>query len=132
MAMQQQLQVCSRCGTQVVPGQRFCAGCGSPLVPAATFCLSCGANMPPASKFCTTCGANMGRDKQQASKEPKPTSGRAKFGSVLFALGVLCIIGGPVVILIMSPTEQSYTPMIPWVVAGLLGIIIGLPLMFRD
>ena len=74
----------------------------------------------------------MGGDKQQPAKEQKPTSGLAKFGTVLFTLGVLCIIGGPVVILIMSPTEQSYTPIIPWAVAGLLGIIAGLSLMFRD
>ena len=88
--------------------------------------------MPPTTKFCTTCGANLGGNKQQPTREQKPTSGLAKFGTVLFTLGVLCIIGGPVVILIISPTEQSYTPMIPWVVAGLLGIIAGLSMMFRD
>ena len=88
--------------------------------------------MPATTKFCTTCGANLGGDKQQPAKEPKPTSGMARFGTVLFALGVLCIIGGPIVILVMSPTAQSYTPMIPWVVAGLLGIIAGLFMMFRE
>lgn len=51
---------------------------------------------------------------------------------MLFALGVLCTIGGPIVVLIMSPTEQSYTPIIPWVIAGLLGTIAGLFMMFRD
>lgn len=84
------------------------------------------------SRFCTTCGANLGWDEQQPAKQQRPTSGLAKFGTVLFALGVLCMIGGPVAILITSPTEQSYTPMIPWAVTGLVGIIAGLSLMFRD
>jgi hypothetical protein len=87
--------------------------------------------MPPASGFCTNCGAQSRQARQQPAREGKPTSGWAKFGGALFALGVLCIIVGPVTLLLMSPDEQTTGPMIKYLIAGALAIIIGLPLMFK-
>ncbi|MBM3119840.1 MAG: zinc ribbon domain-containing protein [Chloroflexi bacterium] len=124
----QQILICPRCGTQNASGQRFCVGCGTPL---ATFCPYCGASMPPASGFCTNCGARLSWDSRQPATAGKPASGWSKFGGALFALGVLCIIIGPVTLLLMSPDEQTTGPMIKYLIAGALAIIIGLPLMFK-
>jgi hypothetical protein len=67
----------------------------------------------------------------QQEKQHKPTSGPAKFGTVLFVLGVLCIIGGPVLIMLRPEAEQSTSLLIKVIAGGGLGLLIGLPLMFK-
>ena len=124
----QQIFICPRCGTQNGLGQRFCVGCGTPL---ATFCPYCGANVPPTSGFCPNCGAQLGQASRQPARAGKPTSGWAKFGGALFALGVLCIIIGPVTLLLMPPAEQAPGLMMRYIMAGALAIIVGAPLMFK-
>jgi len=68
---------------------------------------------------------------RQPVKQRKPTSGWAKFGGTLFVLGVLCIIVGPVLIMMKPEAEQSTALIIRYVVIGALGVVIGLPLMFK-
>jgi len=87
--------------------------------------------MPSSSGFCTNCGAQVGMGTRQPVKQRKPTSGWAIFGGMLFALGVLCIIGGPVLIILKPEAEQSTSLLIKWIVAGGVGLMIGLPLMFK-
>jgi hypothetical protein len=133
--MQQVIQ-CPRCGTSNYWGQPYCAGCGSPLT---TACPRCGAWMPSASGFCTNCGAQFGQapmqppfqSPAQPAKQHKPTSVWAKLGTVLFVLGVLCIIGGPVLIMLRPEAEQSTSLLIKVLAGGGLGLLIGLPLMFK-
>jgi len=129
----QQVFMCPRCGTQNYAGQPFCVGCGAPL---ATSCPYCGAYMPSSSGFCTSCGAQVGWGMQQQPppqvKQQKPTSGWAKLGTALFVLGVLCIVVGPVVIMLMLTEEEQTTGLLIKVIAaGGFGVIVGLPLMFK-
>ena len=47
-------------------------------------------------------------------------------------LGVLCIVVGPVVIMLMLPEEEQTTGLLIRVIAaGGFGVILGLPLMFK-
>ena len=129
----QQFSVCSRCGTQNYWGQPFCVGCGAPL---ATSCPYCGAYMPSSSGFCTSCGAQLGGWGMQQPppapvKEHKPTSTWAKIGTGLFVLGVLCIVVGPILIMLRPEAEQTTDLLIKVVAAGGFGLLVGLPLMFR-
>ena len=52
----QQKVACPKCGSQVVPGQRFCGGCGSSL---ESYCARCGVAITAPSKFCGNCGAKL-------------------------------------------------------------------------
>jgi hypothetical protein len=83
------------------------------------------------SGFCPNCGAQVGGVTRQPVKQRKPTSGWAIFGGALFAIGVLCIIGGPILIILKPEAEQSTSLIIKWIVAGGVGLMIGLPLMFK-
>jgi hypothetical protein len=91
--------------------------------------------MPSASGFCTNCGAQFGQapgqPPVQPAKQHKPTSGWAKFGTFLFVVGVLCIVGGPILIMLRPEAEQSTSLLIKVIAAGGLGLVIGLPLMFK-
>lgn len=87
--------------------------------------------MPSSSGFCTNCGAQVGMGTRQPVKQRKPTSGWVIFGGMLFTLGVLCIIGGPILIILKPEAEQSTSLLIKWIVAGGVGLMIGLPLMFK-
>ncbi|GEM_PF-2564654 len=124
----QQFLVCPRCGAQNYMGQRFCAGCGAPL-PAP--CPYCGVYMSSASGFCTNCGARVGPGTAQPVKQSKPTSGWAKFGTGMFIIGVLCIVLGPIVIMLRPEAEQTTTMLIRCLAVGGLFVIVGLPLMFK-
>jgi hypothetical protein len=136
----QQVFQCPRCGTSNYWGQPYCVGCGSPLT---TTCPRCGAWMPSASGFCTNCGAQSGPPPGQFPfqtpyqpsapqvRQHKPMSGMAKFGTVLFVLGVLCIVGGPILIMLRPEAEQSTSLLIKVLAGGGLGLLIGLPLMFK-
>ena len=124
----QQFFTCPRCGTQSYFGQRFCAGCGAPL---PTSCPYCGVYMSSSSGFCTNCGAQFGLGVKQPVKERKPTSGRAKFGTMLFVLGVLVVIIAPIVIMLRPEAEQSTAQLIRYLAVGGVCVSIGLPLMFK-
>jgi len=87
--------------------------------------------MSSSSPFCSNCGAQVGLGTKQPVKQRKPTSGWAKFGGALFVLGVLCIIAGPILVMLKPEAEQSTSLLIKWIVAGGVGVIIGLPLMFK-
>jgi hypothetical protein len=91
--------------------------------------------MPPSSGFCTNCGAQSGQGFSQGARQPvkphKPTSGWAKFGGVLFVLGVLGVLAGPIFMMLKPEAEQSTSMLIKWIAAGGVGVIIGLPLMFK-
>ncbi|MGB8707049.1 MAG: zinc-ribbon domain-containing protein [Dehalococcoidia bacterium] len=124
----QQYVTCPRCNTPNYMNQRFCAGCGAPL---ATSCPYCGMYMSSSSGFCGNCGAQVGGGTKQPVKQHKPTSGWAKFGGALFVLGVFCVIAGPILVMLKPEAEQSTSLLIKWIVAGGVGVIIGLPLMFK-
>jgi len=122
----QQVFSCPRCGSQNTIGQRFCVGCGAPI---ANSCPYCGAYMGDTSKFCTSCGAPFESNRRQPGRQPQQTSGWAKFGGAMFVLGVLCIVIGPVLLLLMPQSEQSTRQLIICIAVGVLIMIIGLPLM---
>ena len=124
----QQFLACPACGAQSHLGQRFCAGCGAPL---PLNCPYCGVYMSSVSGFCTNCGAQLGWSIRQPVKERKPTSGWAKFGTGMFVIGVLCIVLGPIVIMLRPEAEQTTTMLIRCVAVGGVCLIGGLPLMFK-
>jgi len=49
----------------------------------------------------------------------------------VFVLGVLGMLAGPILMMLKPEAEQSTSQLIKWVVAGGVGVIIGLPLMFK-
>lgn len=73
--------ICTRCGNQLKPNQRFCTGCGTavgggntgawgfappaafatpaPYTPPANVCKQCGKPHKPGQRFCTGCGATI-------------------------------------------------------------------------
>ncbi len=73
------MTVCSSCGAENSPGQKFCGECGTAL--AAT-CASCGATNPPEQKFCGECGKPL----DASAREPAPAVAvERRIVSVLFA-----------------------------------------------
>lgn len=64
---------CSRCGANVVEGDRFCENCGAPVaVQAGPVCPVCGQQSEPGMRFCQQCGAELSAGPQFA--QPVPTA----------------------------------------------------------
>lgn len=64
---------CSRCGANVVEGDRFCENCGAPVaVQAGPVCTVCGQQSEPGMRFCQQCGAELSAGPQPA--QPVPTA----------------------------------------------------------
>ncbi len=64
---------CSRCGANVVEGDRFCENCGAPVaVQAGPVCPVCGQQPEPGMRFCQQCGAELSASPQPA--QPVPTA----------------------------------------------------------
>jgi class 3 adenylate cyclase/tetratricopeptide (TPR) repeat protein len=63
------LVICSTCGTENAPGQKFCGECGAGLVSG---CPTCGATNPPGHKFCGECGTALAASEAAAAR---PASG---------------------------------------------------------
>lgn len=58
---------CSRCGANVVEGDRFCENCGAPVaVQAGPVCPVCGQQSEPGVRFCQQCGAELSAGPQPA------------------------------------------------------------------
>jgi len=49
----------------------------------------------------------------------------------MFIIGVLCIVLGPIVIMLRPEAEQTTTMLIRCLAVGGLFVIVGLPLMFK-
>ena len=53
-------QVCSSCGSAILPGTKFCVFCGTALVAAeGNTCGNCGEPVDDEMKFCACCGAKL-------------------------------------------------------------------------
>ena len=64
---------CSRCGANVVEGDRFCENCGAPVaVQAGSGCPGCGQQSEPGMRFCQQCGAELSAGPRPA--QPVPTA----------------------------------------------------------
>ena len=59
--------LCSKCGSEAIPGKKFCAECGSPL---PNQCANCGSDNAPNAKFCADCGTPLRKDKPPKSTAP--------------------------------------------------------------
>ncbi len=46
-------------------------------------------------------------------------------------LGVLGMLAGPILMMLQPEAQQSTSQLIKWVAIGGVGVIIGLPLMFK-
>lgn len=58
---------CSKCGSEITPGQRFCGNCG------ASLCPHCNIAVPPGSTECPTCGYLLGTVHLESETAPPPT-----------------------------------------------------------
>jgi class 3 adenylate cyclase/tetratricopeptide (TPR) repeat protein len=75
--------VCSSCGAEAAPGQRFCGHCGHSLGRA---CSSCGAENAPEHRFCATCGKPLENGAAAGPPGNGPTAvAERRLVSVLFA-----------------------------------------------
>src|SRR6202453_2887767 len=63
--------LCSKCGTEGIPGKKFCAECGSPL---AKRCPNCKADNASGAKFCADCGTGLGASGAVVERDPHLTS----------------------------------------------------------
>jgi hypothetical protein len=72
--------VCSQCGRQVKPEEKFCSNCGTPNIPSSigsntsqvtVWCPSCSKAMGPNLKFCSNCGYPLTPTPQQIAR-PQP------------------------------------------------------------
>ena len=78
------MRLCTTCGKENPPEQKFCGECGVRL---GSSCPSCAAENPPENKFCGTCGSSLtGEAAPSAEQEraPAPAAER-RLVSVLFA-----------------------------------------------
>jgi predicted ATPase/class 3 adenylate cyclase len=57
--------LCSKCGIENPPGQKFCGDCGAPL---ANLCPKCGADNPAGQRFCGECGGALGASSPSAKQ----------------------------------------------------------------
>jgi class 3 adenylate cyclase/tetratricopeptide (TPR) repeat protein len=73
--------ICTTCGAEAAPGQRFCGQCGSPL---ARPCPACGAENLPDNRFCGSCGTALGGG-SAVSQVPVASVSERRLVSVLFA-----------------------------------------------
>ena len=79
------MTVCSSCGAENAPGQKFCGECGAELQAG---CPSCGYANPPGQKFCGECGAALTAQAAVAAERPPEVAAPAserRLVSVLFA-----------------------------------------------
>ena len=79
------MTVCSSCGAENAPGQKFCGECGAQL---QSGCPSCGYANPPGQKFCGECGAALTAQAAVAAERPPEAPAAAserRLVSVLFA-----------------------------------------------
>jgi class 3 adenylate cyclase/tetratricopeptide (TPR) repeat protein len=69
--------ICSACGAEAAPGERFCGQCGTTL---AASCPNCGHTNPADHRFCGSCGTRL---ETSPAPEAAPTTER-RLVSVLF------------------------------------------------
>src|SRR6266540_4012486 len=77
--------VCSSCGAENAPGQKFCGECGAQL---QSGCPSCGYANPPGQKFCGECGAALTAQAAVAAERPPEapaTASERRLVTILFA-----------------------------------------------
>ncbi len=79
--------ICSSCGSENLPGQRFCGSCGTPQ---AVACTVCGSANPAGQRFCGSCGTELagsaGETRPAAAAGAAATPGaERRLVSVLFA-----------------------------------------------
>ncbi len=66
---------CSKCGSQVQPGDKFCGSCGAPVV-TTQFCPECGSQIAAGASFCSNCGKSLvSGARGQAQYTPPPSAG---------------------------------------------------------
>lgn len=59
---EEQVLVCSKCGTPLEPSAKFCPECGTKVSLDKLVCSHCGMELKPGSKFCQECGTKVGEE----------------------------------------------------------------------
>ena len=72
-------KLCSSCGAEVSPDDKFCPGCGMKLEDeknaiTSSKCISCGAEITQNIKFCPKCGAKQNSESTNISNVSIPTN----------------------------------------------------------
>jgi len=101
-------------------------------------CPVCRAPVASGTRFCGNCGISLNwpaqQHTQQSTQKVRATSGWAKFGKVLLILGILCIVIGPLAVLVMAHGEFdaiNLSLIVRSLITGVLNISVGLSLMRR-
>ena len=99
--------LCSKCGTEGIPGKKFCAECGS-LLPAR--CSNCSSDNAPGAKFCADCGSQLSApagspDSETPAVQAREVAGERRHLTVLFC----DLVGSTAIAAQLDPEEWRET-----------------------
>jgi Adenylate and Guanylate cyclase catalytic domain/Double zinc ribbon len=99
--------ICSKCGTEGIPGKKFCAECGSLL---SARCSNCSADNAPGAKFCADCGTPLSAPAGNPVSEPSPVQVRAVAGERRHLTVLFCdLVGSTEIAARLDPEEWRET-----------------------
>src|SRR2546430_6413061 len=93
--------ICSKCGTEGIPGKKFCADCGSLL---SARCSNCSSDNAPGAKFCADCGTPLSAGSPVS--ETPPVQARAVAGERRHLTVLFCdLVGSTEIAARLDPEE---------------------------
>src|SRR5438132_11300810 len=99
--------ICSKCGTEGIPGKKFCAECGSLL---SARCSNCNSDNAPGAKFCADCGTLLSAPAASPLSETPPVQARAVAGERRHLTVLFCdLVGSTEIAARLDPEEWRET-----------------------
>ena len=99
--------ICSKCGTEGIPGKKFCAECGSLL---SARCSNCSSDNAPGAKFCADCGTQLGAPASNPFSQVPPVQARATAGERRHLTVLFCdLVGSTAIAAQLDPEEWRET-----------------------
>jgi Adenylate and Guanylate cyclase catalytic domain/Double zinc ribbon len=99
--------ICSKCGTEGIPGKKFCAECGSLL---SARCSNCSSDNAPGAKFCADCGTPLSAPAGSHVPETPPVQARAVAGERRHLTVLFCdLVGSTAIAAQLDPEEWRET-----------------------
>ena len=99
--------LCSKCGTEGIPGKKFCAECGSLL---SARCSNCNSDNAPGAKFCADCGTQLRAPAGNPFFQVPPVQARAIAGERRHLTVLFCdLVGSTAIAAQLDPEERRET-----------------------
>src|SRR6266851_2643971 len=99
--------ICSKCGTEGIPGKKFCAECGSQLLAR---CSNCNSDNASSAKFCADCGTPLSAPAGSPVSETPPVQTRAVAGERRHLTVLFCdLVGSTAIAAQLDPEEWRET-----------------------